>query len=70
MKEKDLFRKIVEDCPVIAAVKDMDGLEKACNPIYRSYSFYLATSAPLWILWTELKRPAVWQWFILIWWRA
>ncbi len=29
MKEKDLFRKIVEDCPVIAAVKDMDGLEKS-----------------------------------------
>ncbi len=31
MKERDIFRKIVEDCPVIAAVKDMEGLEKCLS---------------------------------------
>lgn len=31
MKERDVFRSIVEDCPVIAAVKDMAGLEKCLN---------------------------------------
>lgn len=44
---KNTFREMIEDCPVIATVKDEQSMEKALNPTARSSLFCLAISAIL-----------------------